>query len=109
DEHEPLTPRDAVPPQPQRDLLRERPRRFLVRRGRRGAEHERPRAGDVPAHVRVWPPDVPDDEVVLAEMLGEPLRVDDRLHSAATIPASAAIEGRCSSLASQSTMAGKPS
>ena len=109
DEHEPLAARDPVPPQPQRDLLRERARRFLVRRRRRRAEHERPRARDVAAHVRVRAADVADDEIVLAEMLREPPGVDDRLHSAATIPASAAIAGRCSSRASQSESDGKRS
>ncbi len=109
DEHEPLAARDPVPPQAQRDLLRERARGLLVRGRRRRAEHERPRARDVPAHVCVRAADVADDEVVLAEMLREPGGVDDRPHSAATIPASAAIAGRCSSRASQSTMEGKPS
>ena len=107
DEHEPLAARDPVPPQAQRDLLRERARRLLVRRRRRRAEHERPRARDVPAHVRVRAADVTDDEIVLAEMLREPAGVDDRPHSAATIPTSAAIAGRCSSRASQSASEGK--
>ena len=101
DEHESLAARDAVPPQAQRDLLRERARRFFVRRRGRRAEHERPRARYVPAHVRVRAAYVADDEIVLAEMLREPPRVDDRPHSAATIPSSAAIAGRCSRRASQ--------
>ena len=109
DEHEPLAARDPVPPQPQRDLLRERARRLLVRRGRRRAEHERPRARDVAAHVRVRTANVAHDEIVVAEMLREPRRVDDRFHSAATTPTSAAIAGRCSSRASQSASEAKPS
>ena len=108
DEHEPLAARDPVPPQPQRDLLREGARRLLVRRGGRRAEHERPRARDVAAHVRVRAADIADDEIVLPEMLDEPPGIDHRLHSAATTPASAAIAGRCSRRASQSDSAVAP-
>ena len=96
DEHEPLAARDPVPPQPQRDLLRERRHRRLVGAGRRRAEHERARAGDVAAHVRVRAAHVADDEILVPEMLLQPRSVDDRVHRAATIPASAATAGRSS-------------
>ena len=66
-----------VPAQPQRDLLRELGDRVVVGARRRRAEHERARAGDVTAHVRVRPAHVADDEVVFAEVLGEPGGVDD--------------------------------
>src|SRR2546430_228442 len=63
------------------------------------------------AHMRVRAADVSHDQVVLAEMLGEPAGIDHRLqsHSAATISASAAIAGRSSSRASQAVSDGKPS
>src|SRR5213075_252460 len=100
-----------VPPQPQGDLARQLARALLVRSGRRRAEHERPGAGDVAAHVRVRPAHVADEEILVVQMLGEPGRVDDgawdSAHSAATIPASLATAGRCSSRASQSVSAGK--
>src|SRR2546430_9834626 len=56
--------------------------------GRRRAEHERTRAGDVAAHVRVRAAHVADDEILVREVLLEPGCVDDGVHSAATIPAS---------------------
>ncbi len=51
------------------------------------------------AHVRVRAAHVADDEILVREVLLEPGDVDDRVHSAATIPASAAIAGRSSSRA----------
>ena len=77
DEHEPLVTGDAVTAEPQRHLLRELRDRRLVCAGRRRAEHERARAGDVTAHVRVRAAHVADDEVGLGEVRGEPRRVDD--------------------------------
>ena len=116
DEHEPLVAGDAVPAQAQRDLLRELLHRRLVGPGRRRAEHERARAGDVSAHVRVRPAHVADDEIGFAEVPGEPGGVDDawkvrprhrrRTYSAATTAASAATAGRWSSRPSQSATAG---
>jgi len=102
EQHESFAARDPVAPQAQGDLLREHARRLLVCRRRRRAEHERPRAGDVAAHVRVRPTHVPDHEIVLVQVLGEPLGIDDGLHRAATMSTSLAIAGRSSSRASQS-------
>ena len=69
DEHEPLGAGDAVPAQAQRDLLRELRDRSGVGGGRRRAENERARAGDVSARVRVRAAHVADDEVVVRQML----------------------------------------
>ena len=54
--------------QPQRDLLREGGGGRLVRAGRRRAEHERARAGDVAAHVRIGTADVADDEILVGRL-----------------------------------------
>src|SRR5439155_672026 len=71
-EDEPLFTRNAMAAQPQADLLRERFDHFGIAHRRRRAEHQRSRAGDVAARVRIRPADVADDEVRLAQPLPRP-------------------------------------
>jgi hypothetical protein len=77
DEHEPFLTGDAVTAKPECYFLRELLHHRLVRTGRRRAEHERARTGNVAAHVRVRPAHVAHDEVGLAEVRSKPFRVDD--------------------------------
>ena len=96
-EDEPLLAGDAVAAQPQADLGRERLDRGPVGHRRRRPEHERLRAGQVPARVRIRPAHVAEEQISGAELALEPGRVDDGLHSAATRPSSAATAGRATS------------
>ena len=77
-QHEPLLPGDAVAAEPPLHLDCELLHRLARRQRRRRAEHERDRAGQVPALVRVRAADVAEHEPLLAEVLLHPGRVDDR-------------------------------
>src|SRR5204862_3411514 len=115
DEHQALRAVEPVPSQTKSDLLRELNHSCVVGARRRRTEHERARAGNVTARVCVRPAHVADHEIVLAEMRGQPGRVDDvwklrprhrgRTYSAATSSASAATAGRASSLSTHAETA----
>ena len=75
------------------------------------AHHERDRTRQVAARVRVRPPDVCEQHVVVAGVLCDPVRGDDgreRAHTAsdATTSISAAIAGRSASRSRQAAIAG---
>ena len=109
-EHEPLLAGDAVAPEPALHLDRELLHRLTRSERRRRAEHERDRAGQVPALVRVRAADVAEQQILLAEVLLHPGGVDERRdHSAETTERSAATPGRSEHRSSQSAVAGPSS
>ena len=77
-EDEPLLAGDAVAAEPPLHLDRELLHRLARRERRRRAEHERDRAGQMPALVRVRTAHVAEHQVFLAEVLLHPGRVDER-------------------------------
>ena len=77
-EHEPLLAGDPVAAQAQPHLGRELLEHGAVGDRCRRAEHERDRARQVAADVRVRPADVGEQQSVLAEVLRDPGGVDDR-------------------------------
>ena len=76
-EDEPFLAGDAVAAKTQANLRRERLEHLAVAHRRRGAEHERPRAGNMAARVRVRPAHVAEHEVLRAELALEPVDVHD--------------------------------
>ena len=68
---------DSVAAEAQRHLLREGARGAGVAHRHRRAEHQRPRAGDMAARVRVRSAHVPEHEVVGSELALEPVDVHD--------------------------------
>jgi hypothetical protein len=77
-EHESLVTRHSVTAKPQPDLGCECLQHLRVAHGRRRSEHERPRARNVPARVRVRPAHVAEEEIIGSELGLEPGDVDDR-------------------------------
>ena len=76
-EHQALVAGDAVAAQSKPDLRRERLQHVAVAHRRRRSEHERARAGNVPACMRVRPAHVAEHEILRAELAFEPVDVDD--------------------------------
>jgi hypothetical protein len=109
-EHEPLLPRNAVAAKPPLNLDRELLHDLARRQRRRRAEHERDRAGQVTALVRVRTPYVTEHEVFFAQVLLHPGRIDERRqgHSPATTDRSAATPG-CSEQRSSQRVVDGPS
>jgi hypothetical protein len=102
DEHEALRTGDAVSAQAQRDLFCELGHRSGVGSGRRRAEDERTRTGDVAPRVRVRAAHVPDHDVTVVEVRGKPRRVDDRRTSGRQDSTSIATAGSTSPSSSRS-------
>jgi hypothetical protein len=76
-ENQPLLAGDAVTPEAQGHLRRERLQQVAVAHRRRRAEHQRLRARDVATRVRVGPTDVAEEEISGIELGFEPLDVHD--------------------------------
>ena len=110
-EDEALLAGDAVAPEPALHLDRELVDGLRARERRRRAEHQRDRARQVAALVRVRSAHVAEHEIRLAQALLHPGRVDQRRqrHSAATTSRSAATAGRASSCSSHAASDGPSS
>ena len=77
-EHQPLLAGDAVAAEPALNLDRELVHGLRIGEWRRRAEHERDRARQVPALVRVRPAHVAEQEVVFTEVCLDPGPVHER-------------------------------
>ena len=100
---------DTVPAEPEADFGRKRLEHRAVAHRRRRAEDERLRPGNVPARVRIRPAHVPEENVLVVEVLLDPGDVDDGrklAHCAATTSISAAIDGRSARRATQPSSVG---